>query len=141
MSELYSIRIPVRFRDLDSMGHVNNAVYFTYFEIGRESFWSDHVTPIIDKVNAYFILAHIGCDFKRPVKFETKLTLTVAVQKMGKKSFDFLYILSDSDDESIEYARGESVQVCYDYSLNRSMELPQELRDILSRFETGQARE
>ncbi len=71
----YKIGIPVRFRDLDCMGHVNNAVFFTYFEVGRESLWLDHIAGHIDKSESYFILAHIGCDFIRPVKLETRLNL------------------------------------------------------------------
>lgn len=134
MVETYKIMIPVRFRDLDCMGHVNNAVFFTYFEVGRESFWSDHIAGHIDKSESYFILAHISCDFMKPITLTTKLSLKLSVTKIGKKSFDYLYILADSDDESIEYARGESVQVCYDYSRNRSIELSPEFRGILSRF-------
>lgn len=134
MGETYKIGIPVRFRDIDCMGHVNNAVFFTYFEIGRESFWSEHIAAHIDKSTSYFILAHIGCDFIRPVTLETSLILKLSVTKIGKKSFNYLYILADSGDESVEYARGESVQVCYNYSRNESIELSGEFRDILSRF-------
>ena len=134
MNNFYKIEIPVRFRDLDAMGHVNNAVFFTYFEIGRESLWADHISGRIHKANSYFILAHISCDFIRPITLETRLTLNLAVRKIGKKSFDFLYILNDSNDESVEYARGESVQVCYDYSQNRSIELSAEFREILMNF-------
>ncbi len=134
MGITYRTQITVRFRDLDAMGHVNNAVFFTYFEIGREAFQFENISDHIDKSRSSFILAHISCNFIRPITFGTQLTLTLAVKKIGRKSFDYLYILSDSADESIEYARGESVQVCYDYSQNKSMELSPEFREILVRF-------
>lgn len=135
MGNIYSMQIPVRFRDLDAMGHVNNAVFFTYFEIGRETFDSDIVSSQIEKSLSSFILAHISCDYIRPVTMGSRLTLTMAVKKIGKKSFDYLYILSDSVDESVEYARGESVQVCYDYERNKSVDLSPEFREILIKFQ------
>jgi len=134
MGNTYKTPITVRFRDLDAMGHVNNAVFFTYFEIGREAFRFDNITGHVDKSRSSFILAHVSCDFIRPISFGTQLTLTLAVDKIGRKSFDYLYILSDSTDESIEYARGDSVQVCYDYSQNKSIELTPEFREILIGF-------
>jgi acyl-CoA thioester hydrolase len=134
MGITYRTQITVRFRDLDAMGHVNNAVFFTYFEIGREAFQFENISDRIDKSRSSFILAHISCNFIRPITFGTQLTLTLAVKKIGRKSFDYLYILSDSTDDSIEYARGESVQVCYDYSQNKSIELSLEFREILVKF-------
>ncbi len=135
MSNPYRIQIPVRFRDLDAMGHVNNAVFFTYFEIGRETFHLDNISSQIDKSrSSSFILAHISCNYIRPIILGTQLTLTMAVKKIESKSFDYLYILSDSTDESIEYARGESVQVCYDYAQNKSIEISPEFRAILLKF-------
>lgn len=135
MGNVYSVQIPVRFRDLDAMGHVNNAVFFTYFEIGRETFHSENVSGHIEKSLSSFILAHISCDYMRPVTVDTRLTLSMAVKKIGRKSFEYLYILSDTVDESVEYARGESVQVCYDYERNKSVDLSPEFRDILINYQ------
>lgn len=135
MGNVYSVQIPVRFRDLDAMGHVNNAVFFTYFEIGRETFHSENISSKIEKSLSSFILAHISCDYMRPVTVDTRLTLSMAVKKIGRKSFEYLYILSDTVDESVEYARGESVQVCYDYERNKSVDLSPEFRDILIKFQ------
>lgn len=135
MGNVYSVQIPVRFRDLDAMGHVNNAVFFTYFEIGRETFHSENISSKIEKSLSSFILAHISCDYMRPVTVDTRLTLSMAVKKIGRKSFEYLYILSDTVDESVEYARGESVQVCYDYERNKSVDLSPEFRDILINYQ------
>lgn len=137
MNNSYRIEIPVRFRDLDAMGHVNNAVFFTYFEIGRESFHCVHIEQHVDKSLSSFILAHISCDFIRPITSGTLLTLTLSVNGIGRKSFKYLYRLTDSQDDSLEYARGESVQVCYDYALNKSIDLAPEFKQILLKFQTA----
>ncbi len=58
--------IKTRFRDIDSMGHVNNAVYLTYFEEGRKEFIYS-LFGIINPEDYNFILAHIACDFLKPI--------------------------------------------------------------------------
>ncbi|MBF0508091.1 MAG: acyl-CoA thioesterase [Deltaproteobacteria bacterium] len=117
--------ITVRFRDLDAMGHVNNAVYITYFEEGRKAFF----LQLSDKPEGQqfnFILAHVSCDYLRPVTLRDKVAVQMWISYIGNKRFDFRYRLISRDDESIVYARGESVQVGYDYQTNNSMTLSDE---------------
>jgi acyl-CoA thioester hydrolase len=128
--KIFTIDIDVRFRDIDAMGHVNNAVFFTYFEQGRVRF--THLNP---QLGISFILAHVSCDYIRPVMLENQLTLRMWVNEIGTKSFGFRYELVDrSDDESVVYATGESVQVFFDYSKNVSKKIPKELRRSLSEY-------
>ena len=137
MTNGYKINIHVRFRDIDSMGHVNNAVFFTYFEMGRTTFHDDLVLKVMDRDSSTFILAHASCDYIRPIERGANLTLHIATKHIGTKSFQYVYLITDADDESIQYAKGESVQVCYDYSRNTSIEIPSEFRKVLLRFQTG----
>ena len=125
--------IQVRFRDLDAMGHVNNAVYFTYYESGRIKFFhsqtSDATSPGFS-----FILAHISCDYLKPITLNDRPVLEMWVSNIGKKSFNFSYRLADQSDKTIVYATGESVQVCFDYQQNTSMPVSEELRGLLSKY-------
>jgi acyl-CoA thioester hydrolase len=133
MGNVFKIEINVRFRDIDGMGHVNNAVYFTYFEEGRKAFFQSISTGSGLSVFP-FILAHIGCDFLSPVKLENRLSLEMWVKEIGKKSFGLGYNLVDFTDASISYAKGESVQVCFDYAENKSIEVPAELKGRLIEY-------
>ncbi|MBF0495719.1 MAG: acyl-CoA thioesterase [Deltaproteobacteria bacterium] len=131
----------VRFRDLDAMGHVNNAVYMTYFEEGRKAFFlqlSDR--PEGRQFN--FILAHVSCDYLRPVTLRDKVAVQMWISYVGNKRFDFRYQLIDRDDESIIYAKGESVQVGYDYQTNSSTILSEEfLKKVTVYVELDERRE
>jgi len=129
----FSIDIPIRFRDLDALGHVNNAVFFTYFEHGRVRFFQEHA-QISDPTGFGFILAHISCDYLKPVRMTDRLRLQMRVGTVKSKSFTFDYRLCDRDSEAVVYATGESVQVCYDYSRNRSVPVPPELKARLLSF-------
>ena len=129
--EIFTIDIDVRFRDIDAMGHVNNAVFFTYFEQGRVGFF--HAASQEKKFPGFaFILAQIGCNYIKPVTIDDRLTLQIWVGKIGRKSFTFKYQLIDRSDPAIIYATAESVQVSYDYQKNASMPVSEKIREQLS---------
>jgi acyl-CoA thioester hydrolase len=132
-NKIFIIDIEVRFRDLDALGHVNNAVFMTYFEEGRKNY-SKKVFKFSNPSEFSFIMAHISCDYLKPVRLADRLKLQMWVKKIGKKSFDFGYKLVDRSDESKVYATGASVQVCYDYQEDKSIAVPDEMREKLSEY-------
>ena len=131
--KLFSTNIEVRFRDLDAIGHVNNAVFFTYFEEGRKHF-SKKVFEVSDISDFNFIMAYIQCDFIKPIQFNDHVILQMWVKDIGTKSFSFEYRLVDLSDEAMVYATGKSIQVCYDYQKNRSIEVPAKMRERLTLY-------
>ena len=128
--KLFSKNIEVRFRDLDALGHVNNSVYFTYFEEGRKNLF-EKLFENTDPYEFRFILAHICCDYLIPAKLTDRLTLHVSIGDIGNKSFKLSYKLRDRIDESKIFAKGESVQVCFDYKNNQSIPVPEGLKNKL----------
>ena len=118
-----STDIVVRFRDIDSMGHVNNAVFLTYFEEGRKAFLFE-VLNIVNPADYPFILAHIDCDFLKPVRLGDSLTLLVWIGEIGNKSFTFKYQLVDPRDTSATYGKGTSIMVYFDYRANKAVPIP-----------------
>ena len=132
MSEIFKTQIGVRFRDLDANGHVNHVVVFTYFEEGRKTFFLDPSAsgPFIFP----FIMAHISCDYLKPIKLDARLLLQMWISNIGNKSFSLSYKLTELPDESIIYAKGESVQVCYDYIQDKSIKIPLKLKQTLDRY-------
>jgi len=131
--EVFSTDIEVRFRDIDAMGHVNNAVYFTYFESGRFKFF--YSKPQKKKFPGFaFILAHVSCDYIRPVTMEDRLNLRMWIREIGSKSFKFQYQLVDAADLASVVATGESVQVCFDYATNISVAISSAMKAQLSAY-------
>jgi acyl-CoA thioester hydrolase len=133
MSEIFKTQIGVRFRDLDANGHVNHVVVFTYFEEGRKTFFLD-LSKASGPFVFPFIMAHISCDYLKSITLDARLSLQMWVSKVGNKSFSLCYKLMDLSDESIIYAKGESVQVCFDYVQDKSIKIPVELKHTLDRY-------
>jgi acyl-CoA thioester hydrolase len=129
----FSIDIEVRFRDIDALGHVNNAVFLTYLEESRKNFMR-RIYHTSHPFGAGFIMARIACDYLRPIRLEDHIRVILGVRKIGRKSFTLHYRIVDRSDENIRFAEAESVQVCYDYRENRSVPVSDDFREKLSRF-------
>jgi acyl-CoA thioester hydrolase len=128
-----SKNISVRFKDIDSMGHVNNAVFFTFFEEGRKEFFNKMFNiSKLDDIN--FILAHISCDFLKPVKINDLITLQLWIGETRSKSFTFIYKLINRKNDLIVHAKGKSVQVFFDYKKNCTIPVPNEFFDKISGY-------
>ncbi len=126
--------IPIRFRDLDAMGHVNNATFLTYFEEGRTEFFV-RVLKSKSVKDFPFILAQVTCRYIHPIKLNEKIVReAVWISRIGAKSFNFAYeIYRDGDPEWL-FSTGESVQVYYDYDRGTSLEIPESFRQIVDPY-------
>ncbi|HVN71219.1 MAG TPA: thioesterase family protein [Desulfomonilia bacterium] len=125
--------INIRFRDIDSMGHVNNAVFFTYFEEGRKDFLR-LLFNIVAPEEYNFILAHLSCDFLKPIKISDHISLQLWAGEIGTKRFDLVYAIVDRNDESTVYAKGRSVQIFFDYKKNTTKPIPPFFLDKISEY-------
>jgi len=125
--------IDIRFKDIDLIGHVNNAVFFTYFEEGRKALYESLFNSA--ELNDFsFILAHISCDFLRPIKLDDPVIVQLWISETGEKKFGIKYVLADKKDESIVYAKGYSVQVFYDYNKNTTVPIAQGFIEKISEY-------
>lgn len=131
---VFILDLHVRFRDLDAMGHVNNAVFFTYFEEGRKAFFQKHFSTK-DGLKFPFILAHAECDYQKPITLNDAVRLVMQVGEIGNKRFDFLYRIVDQKDAGTAYASGNSVQVSFDYKEQRSTPIPEDVRRRLTPYQ------
>ena len=118
----------VRFRDLDPMGHVNNAVFLTYLEQARVALFSElEVATGLDEMN--MIVARVEIDFKAPVRLGQEVEISVRASRFGTKSFDLDYELRV---EGEIVAEAKSVQVAYDYDRREAVAVPAHWREKLS---------
>lgn len=112
--------VEVRFGDIDGMGHVNNAVFATYYEIGRTRYYRD-VVGAKDLASIDFILARLEIDFVAPILLDDEVELGLRVSSIGTTSFGFEYLLTRNGAVA---GRGRSVQVFYDYATRAKKDVP-----------------
>jgi acyl-CoA thioester hydrolase len=116
----YVRRERVRFRDCDSMGHMNNAVYSTFLEEAR----IDVLGGLAD-----FILARVEIDFRAELRAGDEVEVRTRCSRIGTKSLELEHELHVGDRLAAE---GKSVLVGYDYALGHSVPLPEDLKSRLS---------
>jgi acyl-CoA thioester hydrolase len=116
----------VRFRDLDGMGHVNNAVFLTYMESARLAYFTS--LGLGRNPLQALILARAEIDFRSPIELGERVEVGVRTGRIGTKSFD---LEQNVWADGRLAAEGRFVLVGYDYTTGRSMELPVEWREQL----------
>ena len=121
-------REPVRFRDLDVLGHVNNAVFSTYIESARVAFLL-HQGAASNLQDMSIIVARIEIDFRAPVGFGEELEIAVRASRFGGKSFDLDYELRVGERV---VAEARTVCVAYDYGRGEAIEIPDEWKERLA---------
>jgi acyl-CoA thioester hydrolase len=119
----------VRFRDLDSLGHVNNAVYLTYFESARIAYWL-HTTKRTGLGALDMILARAEIDFRSPLAYGESVEISVGATSLGRSSF---VLESDMHERASGrlVAGSRKVLVYFDYAAGKSAPIPDGLRALI----------
>ena len=126
---MFRHQLVVRFRDCDALGHVNNAVYFTYFEQARFHHWLSlgYDLRALSPGVPGFILARAECNFEAQATYGDELEVRLTVAGLGRTSFTYDYeLVKVETGERVASAR--SVQVCFDYGTQTPVPIPDELR-------------
>ncbi len=121
-------QLDVRFRDCDSMGHVNNAVYFTYLEQCRLTFWrqlTGEGSPL-----SRVIVARAECDYRSPALFGDRIEVGLNVGEIRRSSFVLVYEINHVE-SGRRLADGKTVMVTYDYAAGASVPIPAATRSLL----------
>ena len=132
------VPVEVRFRDLDAMGHVNSAVFLTYFEQARLAFWlalhPAHV-PLegIDPARIGFVVARAECDYASPVRLGERLLVGCPAGDVGSAAFAVDYRLVAAGGSVA--AAGRTVQVTWDWAAGRKTPVPDELKKRIEAFQ------
>jgi len=123
--------VPIRWGDQDAMGHVNNTLYFRYMEQARISWFNVYgLNAGPDRDGP--ILAHVSCDFVRPLTYPGDVLVRQTVTRLGRSSVDMDLQLFRTDEPGQTYAKGKSVIVWMDYRTGRSAPWPEHLRALLA---------
>ncbi|MFC6613664.1 acyl-CoA thioesterase [Halopenitus salinus] len=122
--------IDVRFRDIDAMGHVNNAVYATYLEQARTDYFRRVLEEDIAKTST--VIATLSIDYRDPILLEDEsATVEVTVPDVGTSSIPMEYTVRT--DRGVA-AEAESVQVLYDTEAETSVPIPDDWRSTIREY-------
>ena len=112
------------------MGHVNNATYLQYMETARVEL-ARRLGQVRDGFRAGFIVASARCEFKKPIRDERRIAVSVWVSRIGDRSWDLDYSIRGP--RKAEYAIGRTTQVAYDYKTKSAVQISGRLKKVLAK--------
>ena len=122
--------IPIRWGDMDPMGHVNNTLYFRYFEIVRIE-WFQRIGCEPNPNGEGPVIVNAFCNFIKQLEYPGDIVARHYVAEPGRSSFETYMTLSRSDDPATIYAEGGARTVWVDFPKQKSAPLPEWLRVLI----------
>ena len=123
--------IPIRWGDMDAMGHVNNTLYFRYMEIVRIE-WLHRIGGTPDPSGEGPVIVNAFCNFIKQFEYPGDVLARHFVANPGRSSFDTFITLERTDAPGVVYASGGAKTVWVNFPQQKSVPLPDAVRRILA---------
>jgi acyl-CoA thioester hydrolase len=128
---VHEMRMPIRWGDMDAMGHVNNTIYFRYMEIARLA-WFDAIGCPVNPKGEGPVIVNAFCNFYRQFEYPGEVLVRQYVCNPGRSSLDSYATMERSDRPGEIDAAGGARLVWVDFPQQRSMPLPDKLRALVA---------
>jgi acyl-CoA thioester hydrolase len=127
---VYEARLPIRWGDMDAMGHVNNTNYFRYLETVRID-WARSIGCDPDPKGQGIVIVNAFCTFHKQLEYPGDIVVKMYVSDVGRSSFDSWATIERADDPGVVYASGGATTVWVDFPAQKSVPLPEWIRPHL----------
>lgn len=128
---VHTQQMPIRWGDMDAMGHVNNTVYFRYLETVRID-WFRTIGCPINPHGEGALIVNAFCNFHKQLEYPGDIIVRMYVSDPGRSSFESWATISRADDPDTVYASGGATTVWVDFPKQKSVPLPQWIREIVT---------
>lgn len=128
------IPIQLRFNDFDALGHVNNSVYFSFFDLGKTSYFNEVLPEVNVNREVGVVIGHIEVSFLLPVYPGENVAVETAVVEIGNKSFKLLQHLVDLETNEVKCIC-HTVMVCFDANTKTTRPISEQWRKAMAEFE------
>ena len=124
---VYEMTVPIRWGDMDAMGHVNNTVYFRYLEQARIA-WFEALGCPPDPVGTGPVIINANCTFLKQLRYPGEIDVITYAGNPGRSSFEMLHEVRRIDEPDVLVAEGGVKVVWVDRQAEKSVPLPEEVR-------------
>lgn len=133
---LFHHRLPLqlRFNDVDVLGHVNNMVYFGFYDTGKARYFEAVQGAIVDWQHVETVVANVNCAFISPIYFGEEVEVLTTCTEIGGKSFRLLQLIRECATGEVK-SMCETVMVSFDPATGKACPVSDHWRRLLSAFE------
>jgi acyl-CoA thioester hydrolase len=128
----HTFPIQIRFTDVDRFGHVNNTIYFTYFDLGKIEYFAS-ACPVMDLRKDGVVVVHIETDFLSQILANDRIAVQTAVSEIGNKSLILIQQIIDTTINEIK-CTCKSILVAFDLERKEAKEVPEEWKEAIYRY-------
>ncbi len=130
----HEIPLQLRFNDIDILGHLNNSVYFNFFDLGKSRYFEAVRGEKLDWRSADVVIASIQANFLAPVFYNEPLSVQTAVTEIGNKSFKMLQRIINTQTGQTK-CTCTSIMVGFDIATIQSKEISQDWKEDIMAYE------
>ena len=125
--------LQIRFNDVDKFGHVNNTIYFQFYDTTKTNYFAS-VCPHVDWEQIAIVVVKIEAEFLAQIKADDHIAGRTRVVKIGNKSFQLEQDVFDIDTQEVK-SRCLSIMVLFDQKRQQTIPFPDEWREAISKFD------
>ena len=130
----HSTPLQIRFNDIDTLGHVNNTVYFSFLDLGKTHYFNEALGKTTDWRAADVVIANINCDFIAPIRFNENIEVKTQIGHIGNKSFRVLQAIVNTTTGEVKCLCATTM-VGFDAATGQARVISCEWREAVSAFE------
>jgi acyl-CoA thioester hydrolase len=115
--------MPLRWGDMDAMGHINNTLYFRYMEVARLE-WIYQIGAVASPGGQGPLIVNAFCNFLRQLEFPGDIRVAMFVANPGRSSVETYHTIERTDEPGVVYAEGGARMVWADHAAKKSTAMP-----------------
>lgn len=127
---VHEMTLPMRWGDMDAMGHVNNTLYFRYLETVRID-WFRSIDCRPDPRGTGPLIVNAFCNFHKQLEYPGDIHVAMYASDPGRSSFETWATIERTDDRGVIYASGGATTVWVDFPAQKSVPIPEWFRKYL----------
>lgn len=130
----HSVPVQMRFNDIDALGHINNSVYFSYYDLGKSAYFTTIRKGLVEWNKIDVVIANVNCNFYSPIFFGEPVSVVTRVESIHEKSFKLHQRIVNTVTKEIK-SECASVMVSYDPIEQRSIRLSDKWINAICEYE------
>ncbi len=135
----HTLPLQLRFNDIDLLGHVNNSVYFSFYDLGKARYFEAVKSQNIDWKKADVVVANVNADFLSPIYPGESIAVQTATLEIGNRSFKLLQRIINTETGQVK-GICHTVMVGFDITTGTAAPITNDWKEALCRFEKKELR-
>lgn len=130
----HTVPVQVRFNDIDPLGHVNNSVYFTFYDLGKVKYFATLRPQMARLHDIDLVIANVNANFLLPIFIQDEIAVQTTTLSIGNKSVKLLQQIVDVNTGAVK-ANCETVLVGFDFKSGETLVISPEWRAAIEAYE------